>query len=181
MKPTSLAMVMTHSILEGLSAKWHGTLHARGEMVVQTPYSSENDLVNALFASLSAINAPWNLVAFAREFYYNRGRVDVIALTDFGEVVAFEAKLSRWREALHQAYRNRCLAHESYVVLPESAARLATTGEHEFLKRGVGLCSWSDNGLSVLLRASKGEPLQPWLTNRATLATSRAFDATNIM
>ena len=103
----------------------------------------------------------------AREFFYHRGRTDVVALTSTGRILAFEAKLKDWREALHQAYRNSCFAHGSYVVLPGPAATLAHRYSAEFESRHVGLCLVSRNRLEVLHEAKPLSPLQPWLSSLA--------------
>lgn len=113
-------------------------------------------------------NTPWGPVRLAFEFDYIGGYTDVVALDQEGELVAFEAKLVRWRDALHQAYRTLCFAHRAYVVLPTKAAHVAVQHEYEFRRRRVGLCSVSAaGGIEVLLDANAGVPLQPWVASRA--------------
>ena len=71
------------------------------------PYRSESALVQDFVRFLSSRDeAEWDATHVSREFDYTRGRTDVIALNAAGQVLAFEAKLARWRDALHQAYRN---------------------------------------------------------------------------
>jgi hypothetical protein len=65
----------------------------------------------------------------------------VVALTSAGRVLAFEAKLKDWREALHQAYRNSCFANGTYVVLPKSAAELAHHTAQSF-KALMSVSAW---------------------------------------
>jgi hypothetical protein len=135
----------------------------------QPDYALEEDLVSYFARCLRRQQTPWgNGLRLVFEFDYSTGRPDVIALRSNGEVLAFEAKLYRWREALHQAYRNRCFANRSYVVLPGAMASYAAQYEHEFRRRRVGLCSVSaKGGIEVLLETELLTPLQPWLTMRA--------------
>lgn len=134
----------------------------------QSTYSLEEDLVAHLARCLRKGDTPWGHVRITFEFDYIGGRADVLALEQPGELVAFEAKLSKWRDALHQAYRTQCFAHRSYVVLPDDTAKLAVQYEYEFRRRRVGLCAVSKkNGLRVLLDVAGGTPLQPWVAEKA--------------
>jgi hypothetical protein len=128
---------------------------------------TEKALVDNFVAHVSTGCSPWTGLPFAREFEYQRGRADVVTTMVDGTVVAFEAKLTRWRDALQQAYRNRCFAHRSYVVLPMSAAGIAHQFLAEFQRRQVGLCYVGDEGVVVLVDSPCAEPLQPWLSSRA--------------
>src|SRR5438132_10558829 len=104
-------------------------------------YASERALVDEFTRALAEALHVWGTLDFAEEFYYLSGRTDVVAITEEGDVIAFEAKLQDWKEALHQAYRNTCFAHESYVVVPCHVARRAIRSDAEFTRRGVGLCT----------------------------------------
>ena len=137
-------------------------------------YISESALVDELIELLSQPSSPWGEMRHGREFNFQRGRTDVVALSVDGDILAFEAKLSRWRDALHQAYRNLCFANLSYVVLPREVAIYATKHDEEFSNRGVGLCYIDHTRLVVLREATKNKPLQPWLSERATLYVSGA-------
>jgi hypothetical protein len=131
-------------------------------------YRLEKNLVAHFARCLRKGDTPWGRVRIAFEFDYVGGHADVLALCPAGQLVAFEAKLARWRDALHQAYRTRCFANRSYVVLPAAAARVAVQHETEFNRRRVGLCSVSrDRGIEVLLDAVPSTPLQPWVATRA--------------
>jgi len=137
-------------------------------------YQSEKTLVDEFVNSLSILPGPWGMLQTAREFFYQRGRTDVIALADDGRIIAFEAKLTKWRNALHQAYRNTCFAHCSYVVLPKQVAVNAQKYVAEFKLRGVGLCYVCDNeGLVVLVEANESQPLEPWLSSQAAVEVGR--------
>lgn len=130
-------------------------------------YDSERDLVADFTRALTNGLELWGSVDFAEEFYYLRGRTDVVALTAEGAVLAFEAKLLDWKHALHQAYRNTCFAHESYVVLPCHVARRAIRSDAEFTRRGVGLCIVEARALKIVHPARRVQPIQKWLSKRA--------------
>lgn len=126
----------------------------------------EADLVEALLLLMREGGTPWSARRTLREFEYTGGRADVLALSDV-DVVAFEAKLSRWRVALHQAYRNTAFAHRSFVVLPSAAASRAVAFRGEFERRGVGLCAVRAGAVDVLIEPRERVPLLPSLTTRA--------------
>lgn len=130
-------------------------------------FTDENTLVNRFLQHVNTAGSPWIGMKIAKEFFYQRGRTDLVAISSGGQVIAFEAKLNRWRSALQQAYRNRCFADQSYVVLPEDVAEIAARHAGEFVRRGVGLCCVSKDGLDVLCGAKQEAPLQPWLRNEA--------------
>jgi hypothetical protein len=131
-------------------------------------YHLEQTLVETFTYRLSNLDiSPWGPVQHATEFFYRRGRTDVIALTEAGEIIAFEAKLKKWRTALHQAYRNTCFAHFSYIVVPEDVARRAIRYAAEFTRRSVGLCYPSLDGIVVLLEPPRLSPLQNLLSQQA--------------
>jgi hypothetical protein len=85
-------------------------------------------------------------------------------------VVSFEAKLDRWKDAMHQAYRNTCYSHLSYVLLPEAVAFKAKDALPEFQRRGVGICTVRRGEVVVLHHPQAVEPLHPWLSERASAA-----------
>lgn len=130
-------------------------------------YRLESHLVDELEGILASSENPFSQMALAFEFNYQEGKVDVVASNDSGELFSFEAKLTRWRTAVNQAYRNTSFSHYSYVVLPAYAAKNAIRSRHEFERRGIGLCSISGDCLTVEIPASKRTPLLPWLTDSA--------------
>lgn len=129
-------------------------------------YRTERQLVLDFVRSLG--RSPWGPLAITREFDYQRGRADIVGVCSAGAVVAFEAKLTRWRTALQQAYRNTCFAHRSYVVLPWRVAQVAQKYSSEFDRRSVGLCTVHSGQVVVLHEARNVAPLQPWLTAAAS-------------
>lgn len=130
-------------------------------------FFDEQSLVRRFLKHVQGITSPWGEIKIKPEFFYNRGRTDLVAVSEDGKVIAFEAKLKRWKTALHQAYRNKCFADLSYVVLPEDADSYASRYSGEFARRGVGLCFVSDNDLTIIHEAAESAPLQPWLHEQA--------------
>lgn len=130
-------------------------------------YDSEADLVREFVGAIQSPAFPLRAADVAQEFFYGSGRVDVIVVSITGEVVAVEAKLSKWRTALHQAYRNTCFAHHSYVLLPWAIAERAALYLGEFEQRRVGLCALRNGELIIVHDAPRVEPIQPWLAERA--------------
>ena len=137
-------------------------------------YLNEEALVNTFVACLNGGVSPWGTLNVVKEFFYQRGRVDLVGVAEDEEVIAFEAKLMRWRHALQQAYRNKCFAHRSYVLLPHKVAEHAFRYRIEFERRRVGLCTILENRLLVLCDSLKVEPLQPWLSCQVLIKASEA-------
>lgn len=134
----------------------------------------EADLVSAFVAAARSPRTPWRITGLITEFSYDHGRPDIILVDAEGHVVAFEAKLQKWRAALHQAYRNTTLAHLSYVVVPARVAICATRHSREFADRGVGLCSVDRGEVVIHCVPQLQQPLQPWLSDRAAAAVAAA-------
>ncbi|MCU7925655.1 MAG: hypothetical protein KZQ97_04340 [Candidatus Thiodiazotropha sp. (ex Dulcina madagascariensis)] len=131
-------------------------------------FSSERELVDVFLENIHSGVSPWGTASTAIEFDYQSGITDVIAIGSDARLVAFEAKLTRWKVAVHQAFKNTCFAEESYVVLPKSIALRAYTQQGEFLKRRVGLCYVEDSNIVILLAAPRVSPLNLWLNAQAT-------------
>ena len=130
-------------------------------------FANEQMLVTLFVSRLSGNRSPWGSVQVATEFYYQRGRTDVVAYTADEVVIAVEAKLEDWRAAMHQAFRNRCFANQSYVLLPKHTALRAHCYAGEFNRRQVGICYIEDGGIVVLHPAPDSDPFEPWLAARA--------------
>lgn len=145
-------------------------LRSQAAQLKACPYRTEAALVRAFVLSLHSGAEPWNVQATAREFGHLNGRTDVVAVSQTGQVVAFEAKLDRWKDAMHQAYRNTSYSHLSYVVLPEAVAARAAAALPEFKRRSVGICTVRGGEVVVLHHPAQVEPLQPWMSERATAA-----------
>ena len=130
-------------------------------------YQLECDLVDEFKAILLKSQDPFHVLHLAPEFNYGSGRTDVVAGTIKGNLIAFEAKLSRWRLALTQAYRNSAFAHYSYVLIPSDVVKNPIKNRYEFQRRGVGLCSLGPSGIRIEIAAARRDPIQPWLTETA--------------
>lgn len=130
-------------------------------------FETERMLVDSFAILLASSRTPWGQVRFAREFDYSRGRTDVVALTSTDTLIAIEAKLRDWKSALHQAYRNTCFAHHSFVLLPKAAALVALAFSAEFESRGVGLCYIDGAKLVVVQDSPHTLPVEPWLASKA--------------
>ena len=126
-------------------------------------FATEESLVTSFVGHLKSNESIWGEIQVGTEFNYQRGRTDVVAY--WGDtMLAFEAKLTDWRTALHQAYRNRCFAHRSYVLLPKVVALRAHEYAAEFEQRQVGLCYIDGiDEIVVLQEAPHAKPLQEWL------------------
>ena len=130
-------------------------------------FGSETELVDRVIRFLKRRESPWGRVQTLTEWDYRSGITDILARTRHREVIAFEAKLTDWRRAIHQAYRNTTFALRSYVVLPDQVARRAEGSTDLFTSHGVGLCACAARGLSILIEARESDPLMEWLTRRA--------------
>lgn len=131
-------------------------------------YGSEQELV-ADFSGQLALGSPFRVDMMTSEFDYGSGRVDVIASRD-GSVHAFEAKLSRWRDALIQATRATSFAEHVYVVIPHSIRSNALRYRQEFVRRGVGIITVDPYmGACLQLDAATNVPPLAWLADRAHL------------
>lgn len=134
---------------------------------VKVMYKFESELVEEFRAALSDNASILAIIAVAPEFNYVEGKVDLIAINNDGDLIAFEAKLSRWRNALNQAYRNSSFVHYSYVVLPETILENVINYIDEFHRRGIGLCVFNSSGIRIEIPATRRMPIQPWLTSAA--------------
>lgn len=130
-------------------------------------FPDERSMVCCFVEHMQGLLSPWGKLTLQTEFYYQRGRTDVVAVASDGTVIAFEAKLARWKDALHQAYRNLCFADVSFVVMPKEATQSLVRHQAEFVRYGVGLCTVSEDGITVIHQPPAGKPLQPWLRHRA--------------
>jgi hypothetical protein len=134
---------------------------------VRFAYANEAALVEDLLGGLQDRSSPWGRLRTITEFDFRRGKTDVVALSTLIGVLAFEAKLTKWRYALQQAYRNRCFARRSFVVLPQPIAHNAAKFDEEFRRRGVGLCFVVNKNITILIDAADCDPWQQWLAAAA--------------
>lgn len=62
------------------------------------------------------------------------------------QLLVFEAKLDKWKEAITQAERHLWFTGSSYIVLPADKKGVFNNAACECTKRGIGLLSFSDKG-----------------------------------
>lgn len=67
------------------------------------------------------------------------------------EVVAIEAKVSRWKDAIRQASKNRLFCHQSYIALPWPLA-VKVASESLFEIHRIGLLGIDDTGVLDMVR-----------------------------
>jgi len=131
-------------------------------------YLLEQALVDDFIATVAQPeSSPWGNVRLTTQFLPVRWRTDIVALNHNGELLAFEAKLKKWRYALHQAYRNTCFVNRSYVLLPEQVALYAMRYTNEITKYSVGLCYISNGMIVIAQQAPYQRPIQEWLAREA--------------
>jgi len=65
-------------------------------------------------------------------------------------MVAIEAKLTRWRDALEQAREYRRFADQAFVALPEASIPLTRRHRADFETAGVGLLSVNDQIKTII-------------------------------
>jgi len=137
-------------------------------------FKTEQNLVRHFVRHLRRPTSPWGMLRTSREFEYQRGRVDVLAAAEHGRhLLAFEAKLFKWREALQQAYRNSSFACSSFVVLPARIAIRVQCHADDFYCRNVGLCYISGGKITIVFEPRRQAALEPWLRNAALAALKR--------
>ena len=123
------------------------------------PYATERVFVDRFLEALMGNPEPLAATCYIREF--NNGtssKPDIVAVSESGQVIAIEAKLSRWRDAMQQAYRNAFFADRSYVLLPPAAAARAAANIEEFRLRGVGICTLEDGKVTIVAEAPLLKP-----------------------
>lgn len=134
---------------------------------ISLDFSTENSLVERFLGVLQAGRTCFGHLQVAPEWDYRSGFVDILARDANQSLVAFEAKLTDWKRAFMQAYRNTAYANRVYVLLPEATVHRAMRKQEEFEFRGIGLCSFDGQNIRVLIEAAEQEPLLVWLRKRA--------------
>lgn len=130
-------------------------------------FAQEEGLVASFLDLLLTGKTPWASLLALREFDYRSGRTDVLVLSASNELIAFEAKLTNWRKALHQAWRNSSYANRVYVVLPRARSTSALIHREDFEYLGVGLCLVEGSGVKVAIESHHKKPVILWLHNKA--------------
>lgn len=130
-------------------------------------FCSESELV-AQFVPIAQNSKEFRFNKTTLEWSHSSGSVDVLGFCEnSGELFAIEAKLTNWRKALLQAYRNTSYAHRAYVLLPKEYAHRAEKRKEEFSELGIGLCSFDGKTIKIIFRAKKQKPILRWLREKA--------------
>lgn len=67
------------------------------------------------------------------------------------EVVSYEAKLYRWKEALKQCIRYSAFSDRTYVVMDKDGVPSKASILHDFEENNIGLCVINNNKLEILV------------------------------
>lgn len=144
--PLTVAESLVLSALRHLGA-------ARADTIGRHVFMSAEDVREILGGRL----AEWRLVR-PKE----RGIVEArAAWVSSAQVVAVEAKLTRWRDALAQAAVYRRYADRAFVLLPRTIAGAAAGHATDFRAAGVGLLAYDSQGVACLIASQKAK-LHSW-------------------
>jgi len=77
------------------------------------------------------------------------------------KIIAVEAKLSRWKEAIDQARSYLAFADQSFVALPESLTKHNRHVRQACREAGVGLLAVSLDGVRIVSRRRGVRPVTP--------------------
>jgi len=148
---TALANVQTNGLLLAyLRSIREARLETISRRVGRSPRMVEKEL-----AALREIDAVWERKGGI--FSISPGWRDVLRV-----IVAIEAKVSDWKNAVRQAARNRTFANRSYVALPcKTAERVAPSPVFEEL--GIGIISVDDGGEARIMRLASPALPRVWL------------------
>lgn len=136
-------------------------------------YDSEYALIEIFLKKIMHEHDPLGINGFSREFDYRSGKTDIIFRSTAKKLICVEAKLFKWKDALHQAYRCSTFSHYSYVLLPWHCAQIAIKSKNEFDRRNVGLLTIENDQIRILIKPKLHIPLQPWLTESAFEQTEK--------
>lgn len=123
----------------------HGEAHV--DTIAKEVYMRPTSVQSLLLGRLSA----WGLARSTDERLFRPSTTWV----DRSELIAVEAKLTRWREALAQAAVYRRYADRAYVLLPAERAEMAVEHRFSFIERGVGLLSYDSTGVRRIFSSPK--------------------------
>lgn len=90
------------------------------------------------------------------------------------EIIAIEAKLTKWRDALRQANRYRHFSHASWVVMNRATSSAAIKNIETFKRFGIGLAVVDmDGNMDIHYNPGLSEPKSPMLYWRANVLLVR--------
>lgn len=97
------------------------------------------------------------IIQTAYEVAFDRKRVDLVALTSRGEIVAIEFKVKDWRRVIWQASINQLFADFSYVAVWHTAIKFMDI--LGLSQQGIGIIKVGESGARMVRRA-KQSPVQ---------------------
>lgn len=136
------------------------------ESQIDFDFETESEFVEEFIWAMMD-KPPFAINQIAKEFNYQSGRIDLIACNKSNRLYSFEAKLKKWKDAIHQAFKNTSVSHYSYVILPCQMARSVSRFKDCFLEKRVGLATIEMGKVRILIQAPYNDPLRPWLTESA--------------
>jgi DNA-binding MarR family transcriptional regulator len=126
---------------------------------LRTGTSTVTDLAAATYASREDVETRVGRLAHLG-FLKRRGD-EFTAAKRIGRrvrIIAVEAKLTRWKEALVQAEECRRFANEAYIAMPQGIVRNNLAVVQACASSGVGIIAVDEHGPSVLLDAERSQP-----------------------
>lgn len=137
------------------------------EAMKYSEFSTEANLVDSFVKTLQSGRSQYNSIQIATEWNHKSGMVDVLVRDTSRSLIAFEAKLSDWKRAFLQAYRNTAYANRTYVLLPMKTVHRALLAREEFEFRGIGLCAFDGKKIHTYIEAVEQDAILAWVRARA--------------
>lgn len=129
-------------------------------LMTEGPQSDEN-VANTLYASVEQVGdrirrlAAFGLVGRRRDGTASLRRG---VLPRNVRIIAIEAKLDRWKDAVEQAKSYFEFANESYIAMPESRIRHHEAARELCAASGVGVLSVADDRVTIVSRSRLESP-----------------------
>lgn len=99
---------------------------------------------------------------------------------DLTHIIAFELKLRNWKRGLTQAFKYRCYANQSYVVVDETHISSAIKNMNFFSQFNIGLASFNiNNEFRIFCYPKYSVPFSNHLTKRVITKLSSSNDIEN--
>lgn len=116
------------------------------ELIAKEVFMNAEPVRRSLLGRLSS----WSLVQ-NREGEFKSSK----AWVSRSEIIAIEAKLTRWRDAIAQAEAYRRYADRAFVLLPMDVAEIASRHRDAFTEAGVGLLAYDDGTVVRVIPSPK--------------------------
>lgn len=76
-------------------------------------------------------------------------------------IIAIEAKLTRWKDAIAQARQYRLFANEAYIAMPSDIVRRNVAALSQCAEDGIGVLAVDRDDVSIVLRSTRNHPISP--------------------